>query len=67
MRADPRFASIPVVMFTTSDDAADSGRLCKRRERLRREAETFDEVVCVGDLCRYWLSETDAYWMETKC
>jgi DNA-binding response OmpR family regulator len=57
LRSDSRFASIPVVVFTTSDDSSDvaagygygaNGYVVK--------PSTFDELVhCTADLCCYWL------------
>jgi len=31
--------------------------------------ETFEDLVlCVGDICRYWLSRNRTpYWVETTC
>lgn len=58
LRSDGRFASIPVVVFTTSDDSSDvvagyrhgaNGYVVK--------PNTFDELVqCVKDVCCYWLT-----------
>jgi DNA-binding response OmpR family regulator len=57
MRADARFASIPVIVLTTSDDAADMvAAYAHGANGYVVKPDTFDELVrCVGDLCRYWL------------
>jgi CheY-like chemotaxis protein len=57
LRADARFAAIPVVVFTTSDDASDlSTAYAAGANGYVVKPGTFDELVrCVGDLCRYWL------------
>jgi DNA-binding response OmpR family regulator len=64
LRSDARFASIPVVVFTTSDDSSDvvagygygaNGYVVK--------PGTFDELVhCTADLCRFWLK-----WNRSPC
>jgi CheY-like chemotaxis protein len=72
LRSDARFAAIPVVVFTTSDDQTDlatcyasgaNGYVVKPR--------TFTELVqCTGDICRYWLDRNRVPHMdmaETKC
>lgn len=57
MRSDARFATIPVVVFTTSDDPPDIARSysCGANGYVVKP-DTFDELGhCVGDLCRFWL------------
>jgi DNA-binding response OmpR family regulator len=58
LRADTRLAAIPVVIFTTSDDASD---MCMAYARGANgyvvKPGTFDELVrCVRDMCQYWLN-----------
>lgn len=70
LRSDTRFASIPVVVFTTSDDFSDmtagygygaNGYVVK--------PGTFEGLVqFVGDFCRYWLEwNRTVTRIETKC
>jgi CheY-like chemotaxis protein len=57
LRADARFAAIPVVVFTTSDDQTDLARCyASGANGYVVKPGTFDELVhCTGDICRYWL------------
>ncbi|MCX5724210.1 MAG: response regulator [Nitrospirae bacterium] len=69
LRSDDRFAALPVVVFTTSDDPADlahsyscgaSGYVVK--------PDSFDALVhCTADLCRYWLTWNRSLMGETQC
>jgi len=70
LRADARFAAIPVVVFTTSDDQTDlvycyasgaNGYVVK--------PGTYNELIhCTADLCRYWLTWNRSLFMaETRC
>ena len=56
-RADARFAAIPVVVFTTSDDQTDLARCyASGANGYVVKPGTFDELIhCTGDICRYWL------------
>ena len=70
LRSDPRFAAIPVVVFTTSDDPTDLGRCyASGANGYVVKPGTFDELVhCTGDICRYWLDRNRVPHMaETKC
>jgi CheY-like chemotaxis protein len=70
LRSDPRFASIPVVVFTTSDEASDlSAAYLNGANGYVVKPATFDELVhCVGDICRYWLSRNrTSRTVETQC
>jgi CheY-like chemotaxis protein len=70
LRADARFAAIPVVVFTTSDDLTDLARCyASGANGYVIKPGTFDELVqCTGDLCRYWLKWNRSLLMvETKC
>jgi len=57
LRADSRLAAIPVVVFTTSDDAADLAlAYASGANGYVVKPGTFAELIqCAGDLCRYWL------------
>ena len=70
LRADARFAAIPVVVFTTSDDQTDLAR-CYASDANGYVVKpgTFDELVhCTADLCRYWLTWNRSLLMaETRC
>jgi two-component system, chemotaxis family, response regulator Rcp1 len=70
LRADARFASIPVVCFTTSDTSSDlASAYANGANGYVVKPSTFDELVrCVGDICRYWLTRNrTAYMVETRC
>ncbi len=58
LRADTRSAAIPVVVFTTSDDASDMmTAYASGANGYVVKPGTFDELVqCVRDICRYWLN-----------
>lgn len=57
LRADSRLAAIPVVVFTTSDDASDLAlAYASGANGYVIKPGTFAELIqCAGDLCRYWL------------
>lgn len=57
LRADSRLAAIPVVVFTTSDDASDIAlAYASGANGYVVKPGTFAELIqCAGDLCRYWL------------
>ncbi|HSN05152.1 MAG TPA: response regulator [Nitrospira sp.] len=57
LRADGRFATIPVVIFTTSDDQQDVARCyASGANGYVVKPGTFAELIhCTGDLCRFWL------------
>jgi CheY-like chemotaxis protein len=59
LRADSRLAAIPVVVFTTSDDAADlSLAYASGANGYVVKPGTFDQLIqCTGDLCRYWMKQ----------
>lgn len=70
LRQDPRFTTIPVVAFTTSDHVADrSAAYSNGVNGYVVKPETFEDLVrCVGDICRYWLTRNRTpYWIETTC
>ncbi len=70
VRADARFARIPVVVFTTSDASSDlSLAYASGANGYVVKPGTFDELVhCVADICRYWLDRNrTAYMVETRC
>jgi CheY-like chemotaxis protein len=57
LRADTRFAAIPVVIFTTSDDPADLACCyASGANGYVVKPGTFEQLVqCVGDIGRYWI------------
>lgn len=57
LRADARFATIPVVIFTTSDDQQDLARsYASGANGYVVKPGTFADLIhCTGDLCRFWL------------
>jgi DNA-binding response OmpR family regulator len=70
LRAYTRFASIPVVIFTTSDAASD--RVISYANGANGyvvKPSTFDELVqCVGTMCRFWIHwNLTPYLAETRC
>ena len=70
LRADARFAAIPVVVFTTSDDQTDLARCyASGANGYVVKPGTFDELVhCTGDICRYWLKWNRSLLMaDTRC
>jgi CheY-like chemotaxis protein len=70
LRADPRFASIPVVVFTTSDASSDiAAGYANGTNGYVVKPGTLDELVrFVRDLCGYWLKWNRTLSMvETKC
>ena len=70
LRSDPRFAAIPVVVFTTSDDQTDLARCyASGANGYVVKPGTFDELVyCTSDICRYWLKWNRSLLMaDTRC
>ncbi|MEC4890063.1 MAG: response regulator [Nitrospira sp.] len=57
LRSDARFAAIPIVIFTTSDDQQDVARCyAGGANGYVVKPGTFAELIqCSGDLCRFWL------------
>lgn len=70
LRANSRFAAIPVVVFTTSDDQTDLATCyASGTNGYVVKPGAFSELVqCVGDICRYWLDRNRVPLMvEAKC
>ena len=70
LRADARFAAIPVVVFTTSDDQNDLARCyASGANGYVVKPGTFAELIqCTGDICRYWLDRNRVpHMVETQC
>jgi two-component system response regulator len=70
LRADSRFAAIPVVVFTTSDDASDlSLAYANGANGYVVKPGTFAELVqCTTDICRYWLDRNRVpHMIGTPC
>ena len=69
LRSNPRFATIPTIIFTTSDDQHDLARCysCGANGYVVKPG-TFAELVhCVEDLCRFWLTWNRPIMVETTC
>jgi CheY-like chemotaxis protein len=58
LRADRRFACLPVVVFTTSDDPQDilASYASGANGYVVKPARFTDLVRLAEDLCRYWLN-----------
>ncbi|MDF2459882.1 MAG: DNA-binding response regulator, CheY like [Nitrospira sp.] len=70
LRSEGRFAAIPVVAFTTSDQVSDlSAAYANAVNGYVVKPATFEDLVqCVGDICRYWLTRNRTpYFVETPC
>jgi two-component system, chemotaxis family, response regulator Rcp1 len=70
LRSEPRFTTIPVVAFSTSDDAADlSAAYANTVSGFVVKPDTFEDLVrCVSDICRYWLARNRTpHRVETAC
>jgi two-component system response regulator len=70
LRADARFAAIPVVVFTTSDDQTDlASCYANGANGYVVKPGTYDELLhCIGDICRYWLRWNRSLLIaETRC
>jgi two-component system response regulator len=70
LRAEPRFAAVPVIAFTTSDDGTDLlAAYANAVNGYVVKPETFEDLVrCIEDFCRYWLTRNRTpYWVETAC
>ena len=70
LRIDARFATIPVVVFTTSDDQTDlTTCYASGANGYVVKPGTFDEFIkCLGDLCRFWLNwNRTLHKVETRC
>jgi len=70
LRSERRFAAIPVVAFTTSDEIADlSAAYANAVNGYVVKPDTFEDLVqCVEDICRYWLVRNRTpYPVESPC
>jgi DNA-binding response OmpR family regulator len=70
LRSDTRFASIPIVVFTTSDASTDlAAGYANGANGYVVKPGTFDELVrFVRDLCSYWLTwNRTLSRVETRC
>jgi CheY-like chemotaxis protein len=70
LRSDPRFATIPIIIFTTSDDQTDLARCyASGANGYVVKPGIFAELVqCIHDICRYWLDRNlTPLMIETKC
>ena len=69
LRADSRFASIPVVVFTTSDAASDiATSYANGANGYVVKPSTYDQLVeCVRDLCSFWLKWNRTSEVLVRC
>jgi DNA-binding response OmpR family regulator len=70
VRSDQRLASIPVVVFTTSDDLSDltAGYRSGANGYVVKPGTFEDLVSFAGDLCRYWLHwNRTTYQVTARC
>ena len=70
LRSDPRFTTIPVVIFTTSDDQQDLARCyASGANGYVVKPGTFAELVqCIQDTARYWIDRNRVLHMiGTPC
>lgn len=70
LRTDHRFATIPVIVFTTSDEASDlSLAYASGANGYVIKPGTFAELVpCTQDICRYWFDRNLApHLIGTPC
>ena len=70
LRSESRFAGIPVVVFTTSDDASDlAAAYANGANGYVVKPATFDELVhCIGDICHYWINRNRTpYLVGARC
>jgi two-component system response regulator len=70
LRADARFAAIPVVVFTTSDDQTDLARCyASGANGYVVKPGTFEQLVqCIGDIVRYWIDRNlTPYPIGVRC
>lgn len=70
LREDRRFAALPVVVFSTSDDAADlSAAYTNGTNGYVVKPGTFDELVrCVGAMCRFWIHcNVTPHMVQNRC
>ena len=70
LRTDARFASIPALVFTTSDDASDlSLAYANGANGYVVKPGTFAELIqCASDICRYWIDRNRTpHMVATPC
>lgn len=70
LRAEPRLAAVPVVVFTTSDDTSDrTAAYASGANGYVVKPGTFDELGrCVETICRFWTHvNLTPYLIETQC
>ena len=70
LRSDARFAAIPVVVFTTSDDQTDLATCyASGANGYVVKPGTFAELLqCTSDICRFWIDRNRTpYMVEARC
>ena len=69
LRTDSRFATIPVVVFTTSDDFSDlASAYANGANGYVVKPGIYDQLVeCVRDLCSFWLKWNRTSEVLVRC
>jgi CheY-like chemotaxis protein len=69
LRSDPRFAAIPAVVFTTSDESSDlASAYANGANGFVVKPGTYDQLVeCVRDLCYFWLKWNRTSEVLVRC
>ena len=69
LRTDSRFAAIPVVVFTTSDDSSDlASAYANGANGYVVKPGIYDQLVeCVRDLCSFWLKWNRTSEVLARC
>jgi len=69
LRSDPRFATIPTIIFTTSDDQNDLARCyASGANGYVVKPGTYDQLLeCVRDLCSFWLKWNRTSEVLVRC
>jgi len=66
----PREAPLSLIHLRNMVAATEAGAVVvPAAPGFYQKPETFEDLVlCVGDICRYWLSRNRTpYWVETTC
>ena len=69
LRSHGRFAALPVVVVTTSNDPADlaNSDSCGTNGYVVKLGSFDGPIHCAGDRCRYWLTWNRPLMVETAC
>ncbi len=68
LRMDAQFSTLPVVIFSTSEEVSDLAEAyAGGANGYVVKPGTFEELVqCVGDICRYWMKRNRTPVMAVK-